>query len=247
MYKHRIKLWGLRKNNQEQEARTVMRKKVARQAIGKQSNFRLRGKPIDVDDIVRYFKRKGIPNPEALGGNEDASTPSNLSCWTPSPTVSSTRSPTPQITELPNQDEEALAIRPVNDQPGEDIHDNITNQNGSQAPHQADGHAASAEVYPIQVDQILDLLSYGMQTSQMRRSPSPPIELIAQHMLFHNTRDYLRGAHETGLFLQFEQPRLAMVKSTRGDGDLGRFFQSLGHRQSINDPWTVRGRSAGIH
>jgi hypothetical protein len=61
MYKSRIRKWKLDKKNKSLEMDAVMRKEVQRNAIGKATTFRLRGRPVDLEDVFRYFKRKKVP------------------------------------------------------------------------------------------------------------------------------------------------------------------------------------------
>jgi hypothetical protein len=43
MYKDRIKKWGLDKKNKERDMVAILRKKTERDAVGKESSFRVRG------------------------------------------------------------------------------------------------------------------------------------------------------------------------------------------------------------
>ena len=86
MYKSRITKWKLDKRNKGHEMAVIVRKKVRRDAVGKESTFRLRGRPVDLEDLFCYLKRKKIPIPQ--GATPDAATPSDMSCWTPRSTSS---------------------------------------------------------------------------------------------------------------------------------------------------------------
>jgi hypothetical protein len=90
MYKDRIKKWNLDKKIKEEEAWAMLRKQMQREAAGKESAFRVRGKAVMINDVLRYFKRKGILNPEArpqLPG--PSTTPLAIECWTPVPSPNS--------------------------------------------------------------------------------------------------------------------------------------------------------------
>ena len=89
MYKSRIRKWKLYKKNKSLEMDAVMQKKVRRDTIGKATTFRLRGRPVDLEDVFRYFERKKEPVPQIA--TPDATTPSDMSYWTPR----SSPSPTP--------------------------------------------------------------------------------------------------------------------------------------------------------
>ena len=63
----------------------ILRKKTEREAVGKQTSFRVRGQVVNMENVLHYFKRK-----KKTGeiGVTAASTPSDISCWTPSPSTS---------------------------------------------------------------------------------------------------------------------------------------------------------------
>jgi hypothetical protein len=82
MFKDRIKKWGLDKKNKERDMVAILHKKTQRDAVGKKSSFRVRGQVVEMENVLRYFKRmKEIPKM----GPSAASTPSDISYWTPSP------------------------------------------------------------------------------------------------------------------------------------------------------------------
>lgn len=85
MYKSRIKKWGLDKKTKEAEAWALLRIKMRRDAVGKNSAFGVRGKPVTIEDVLRYFKRKGILDPEVVPQPHEASTPPAIDYWTPIP------------------------------------------------------------------------------------------------------------------------------------------------------------------
>ncbi len=60
----------------------ILRKQTQRAAVGKKSSFRVRGQAVAMENVLQYFKRKkGTPKI----GSPAASTPSDVSCRTPSP------------------------------------------------------------------------------------------------------------------------------------------------------------------
>jgi hypothetical protein len=81
MYKNRITKWKLDKRNKESEIMAVVRKKHQRDAVGKASEFHLRGRLVDFDNAHRYLKRKGMSIENAIELN--AATPPELRCCTP--------------------------------------------------------------------------------------------------------------------------------------------------------------------
>lgn len=83
-YKTKIEQWRREgklppKNFKQSEMRAMVRKVRKRQADGKVSEFRYRGWPVDHDKIIRFEAR--FPHIDYSGG---PSTPSCLSCYTPS-------------------------------------------------------------------------------------------------------------------------------------------------------------------
>jgi hypothetical protein len=81
MYKNRITKWKLDKRNKEREVMAVVRKKTERDAVGKASEFHIRGRVVSIDDVHRYLKRKGISIEDATALR--AATPPDLCCCTP--------------------------------------------------------------------------------------------------------------------------------------------------------------------
>ena len=59
MYQRKIALWGLEKKHKAPEMRAILRLARQREAAGQSSVFRIRGRRIDIEDMHRYFKRKG--------------------------------------------------------------------------------------------------------------------------------------------------------------------------------------------
>ena len=81
MYKNRITKWKLDKRNKESEALAIVRKKRQRDAVGKASEFHLRGRVVSIDHVHRYLKRKGMSIEDAI--DMRAATPPELRCYTP--------------------------------------------------------------------------------------------------------------------------------------------------------------------
>jgi hypothetical protein len=99
MYKNRITKWRLDKRNKEPEMMAVVRKKCQRDAAGKHSEFHIRGRLVDLDDVHRYLKRKGMSIKKAI--ELSAATPPELRCCTPDAVP---RSPmNPEVYEGPLQ------------------------------------------------------------------------------------------------------------------------------------------------
>ncbi|KAL2073220.1 hypothetical protein VTL71DRAFT_10544 [Oculimacula yallundae] len=84
MYKYHFQIWKLDKKFKERDAVAMLRKKTQRDAVGKQTAFKVRGKALNMKDLARYLeRRKETP----IGYGSRASTPSDIECQTPPPTV----------------------------------------------------------------------------------------------------------------------------------------------------------------
>jgi hypothetical protein len=86
MWKTKITEWGLDKNNKKDDVLAILRKKAERDAAGKKTLFKLRGRDVDFKDIERYATRNHIT--ETTIGELVAShprTPSDIQCLTPEP------------------------------------------------------------------------------------------------------------------------------------------------------------------
>jgi hypothetical protein len=91
MYKNHITKWKLDKRNKEHEIMAIVRKKRQREAVGKASEFHIRGRVINLGDVHRYLKRKGMSVEDAIA--QGAVTPSGLRCCTPDAVPSSPADP----------------------------------------------------------------------------------------------------------------------------------------------------------
>jgi len=84
MYKSRFTLWGLdSKNNREREMKAAVRKRNQRTQQGKRSIFRIRGKPVDYQEMVRYFVRKRLSIEDVVAHRRASKTPEAVVCLTP--------------------------------------------------------------------------------------------------------------------------------------------------------------------
>ena len=84
--------------------RAIMRKRAQRMNDGKASAFRVRGKPVDLQDVVRYWARRGVSIEDITAWRNASATPPEVICLTP--LIS--RSATPVSTSLVTPD--ALAV-----------------------------------------------------------------------------------------------------------------------------------------
>src|SRR5271154_6813988 len=81
MYKKRINDWNLNKNHREKNIRAIIRKQTQRSAVGKSSSFTLYGRPVDLTDVQRHLKRKGLKAEDVVSSR--SATPVELLCFTP--------------------------------------------------------------------------------------------------------------------------------------------------------------------
>src|SRR5277367_3385456 len=95
MYKSRIMKWNLAKKNKARDMAVVHRLHRQRQACQKNSDFKIRGRPCNIQDVQRYIKRKVRQDPAFLTKYLDAPTPEHIACRTPS------MSPEPLLSESP--------------------------------------------------------------------------------------------------------------------------------------------------
>ena len=99
MYKRRIKQWGLDKNNKDDEMRAIVRKTKARLRQGKRSKIHVRGKEISDEEVIRYWKRKGISIDDVIAHRAASVTPEAVNIVTPVPS----RVATPLSLALPER------------------------------------------------------------------------------------------------------------------------------------------------
>lgn len=63
MYKRQIRLWGLDKKHKQHEVVEILRLRAHRASQGKRSAFTLRGQPVDMENLRRYVRRRGLSTP----------------------------------------------------------------------------------------------------------------------------------------------------------------------------------------
>jgi hypothetical protein len=193
MYKDRIKKWGLEKKNKERDMVAILRKKTKREAIGKDTKFRVRGRIVKMEDVLHYFKRK-----KAMQKSEASvtSTPSDISCWTPSPVH--TPRPLDNDTQMISIDHSSseenssgfLPLLPANNDTGAGA---VVNRY-THAPSSVDNEDVSRST-------IIDIYRILSEYSSIPHSPSPPRTLLAPDRLFFSIKTYFEGCCETGTWI----------------------------------------------
>ena len=99
MYRQRIKDWGLDKNHKDREMKAIVRKHEGRVAKGKASTFRIRGRNIDYQDVLRYLKRKNMSTEAVIALRSMSKTPEAVECLTPLPSPVRT----PEVLAVPER------------------------------------------------------------------------------------------------------------------------------------------------
>lgn len=98
MYKSRIWKWGLDKKLKGDEVLAILILRRDRQAEQKETEFTIRGQPVDIDNINRYIKR----NPSLVARFREGQVPSihtmaEVQCRTPSPSPPRTLPPFTEV------------------------------------------------------------------------------------------------------------------------------------------------------
>jgi hypothetical protein len=84
MYKDKMTLWHFDKKNKTCEMKAIIHRKRKRDAAGKPSTFRVRGKVVDCCAVSRYLKKKKVLEEDFFLGPDSPtlSDLSGLSCLT---------------------------------------------------------------------------------------------------------------------------------------------------------------------
>jgi tetratricopeptide (TPR) repeat protein len=106
MYQRKIAQWELEKKHKGPEMRAIIRLARQRQAAGQESIFRIRGRKTDIEEVFRYFKRRG-EDPNTLDVR-DSPIPPTISVETPLPPAE----PFDTIDEDETFDEYSFSIPP---------------------------------------------------------------------------------------------------------------------------------------
>jgi hypothetical protein len=216
MYKARIAKWGLDKKTKEAEAWALLRIKMQRGAIGKDSAFRVREKPVTVEDILRYFKRKGIMHPEVMPQPCEASTPPAIECWTPIP------SPKPGMKTIQVPEEE-------NVQSGADLlYFRGAKMNTLPCKTALDSIPSNDDIdIYLNTDQTRQILFSGpkIQSFEIPYSPLPPQSLLVPEKLFASIKAYYGGAIDSGLFKTNKRGHLRNVNEILNGRPKTEFYE----------------------
>src|SRR5947209_8715877 len=82
MYQRKIAQWELDKKHKAPEMKAILRMARQRDAAGLASLFRVRGRRVDIEEVHRYFRRKG-EDPATVDVNDSGPIPSTVKVETP--------------------------------------------------------------------------------------------------------------------------------------------------------------------
>ncbi|PMD21762.1 hypothetical protein NA56DRAFT_748734 [Hyaloscypha hepaticicola] len=196
MYKDRIRKWKLEKKHKEGDMLAILRKQTERNAVGKESSFRVRDQPVTIEEVFHYFKRKkNVRDEEAY----NAPTPSDVSCRTPSPA--------PVLVAPENENH---IVTTANfawaDLPDQNMAfhyaGTIQNSDGAELNSMTLSHANSVfskeRIFELTLNDMYNLISVDEAIPQ---SLSAPQTLLVPERLFLAIKNYLDGGFERGCWI----------------------------------------------
>ncbi|KAE8448607.1 hypothetical protein EG329_009032 [Mollisiaceae sp. DMI_Dod_QoI] len=206
MYKDRIKKWGLDKNNKEHEMLAIVRKKTERDAIGKQTKFRLRGRIVTMDQVLHYlnrkekFKNRGSPFP---------STPSDLSCRTPSPAL--VLQPCNEVNSIVPMNYWSSQVR-LDPLMSLEQEDNDTEMEVvRQTPASLSSFMIEDDIVQQTPNDICCLIS---DAHPVDRPISPPKTLLVPERLLLTVKSYIQGSFANGYWIEDENGNWKLAHAT---------------------------------
>lgn len=206
MYKARIAKWGLDKKIKESEAWAILRMKAQRDAVGINSAFRVRGKPVNNEDVLRYFRRKGMPNPEAVLRASEISYPPTIECLTP---YSSPRHGHAAIP--PNKDASMQWATELLNPSSTEI---AAMRSTTLASALQGGYDINTDLSTDETQAIVSLTP-KMHSSRLPISLLPPRSLLVHEKLFVSIKTYYSGAFDNGLFQPSDSGYLGYANDER--------------------------------
>ena len=162
----------------------MLRMKIQRAATGKDSVFRVRGKTVTIDDVLRYFKRKGILNPEVEAQTFEASMSAAIDCLTPPPT------PKPGSATVIEPGEQEV-----------DLYEPLGTEIGGISCMALDttytqGNEVNAYLNMDQTRQVI-FSNPEIQSFEVPDSPLPPRSLLIPEKLFASIASYFEGIFDS--------------------------------------------------
>lgn len=111
MYKTRIKKWGIDKNQKAKEVGYMLKVKQQRAALGKDTEFVVRGRKVDWGKIEQYLKRDPALLRKTAGDTLEIGNAAGIICKTPPPDPAVALSiPPPPIGSMENRLPEEIAL-----------------------------------------------------------------------------------------------------------------------------------------
>ena len=220
MYKSRFPKWDIRKNNKESDMSVILRKKTQRDAIGKPSSFCVRGKPVEFQNVMRYFKRKGTKrNPAFRVASPSVATPPYIVCSTPSPV------PLPRASTEDGQEDTAS---PVDTELWElavqIVQYDMANVN------KPEEQRLNQDFDRQDTPQYLDIQPFHQWSSlnpEVPRTVSPPQVLLLPEQFFTTIKTYFSGSFGNKTWVLDEQGYCVNIATLAINVDLNTFCGSI--------------------
>jgi hypothetical protein len=180
MYKARIAKWGLRKYKKEDDMLFILHRTQERGIMGKKTSFIVRGREMSLEEVLRYFSKRGGVPPSQAADFERPSTPAHITYSTPSPESPDAQTPATSISgrQVPGQ------------------RDYPTGHPG--------GFAAQSlpEGYSLSYMKAEDLPSLIFSSSPgIDSPPSPPQTLLISEELLFRIKQYFDGSFQSGIWV----------------------------------------------
>jgi hypothetical protein len=212
MYKDRFKKWNFYKNKKEHDMVAILRKKTERDAVGKDSSFRVRGQPVTMDVVLRYFKRKKGTQDMRLS---TATTPSGVSCRTPSPLLG----PTPQPID------NGIQVVPDSSRVYRNTFALFASANNDAYADVSGGKRTITPPFIIDKNITRSARSgignFLSKSVGISRSPSPPPTLLVPELLLVKIKTYFEGSIESEIWITDESGYSTNIASATAT-DLGK-------------------------
>ncbi|TLS26115.1 hypothetical protein PpBr36_04983 [Pyricularia pennisetigena] len=128
-YMNRLKQWGVLKNIKAEEYEAIVQIRARRQALGKQTAFMVRKRPVSKSKIDRYVRRSRNRSTKPARPARDVNTPPDVDFWTPPPSRVSTPNPASLSPIILSGVPRPLSTQVTSESVSSDVHD--TEQSGS--------------------------------------------------------------------------------------------------------------------
>ncbi|TLD18151.1 hypothetical protein PspLS_10551 [Pyricularia sp. CBS 133598] len=122
-YMSRLKQWGMLKNIKAEEYEAIVQIRTKRQALGKQTAFVVRKRPVSKSKIDRYVRRSRNCRTKPTRPARNVSTPPDVEYWTPPPSRVSTPIPASLSPIIVSGVSQALSTKFLSQSVSSDTHD----------------------------------------------------------------------------------------------------------------------------